>query len=334
MTFEQHKRLVIVLLLAIVLALVLMGPNNKKDEDAAALVIASGIDIPTTTLDTLDQEEVSARWPIDLFAQDPRIEGIQAEAVYVYWIDEDQVVYDKNAGTPLPLASLTKIMTAHTALLGLDGSETITMTLDALRQGGDQGFIDGQQFSLQEAVAFMMVTSSNDMAYAVQESVARIDNGEAGGFGRGAAVNSFVRKMNEQAVGIGLSSTFFVDAVGFDDSESLSGSYGSASDVSRLMVSVSEDKPDLVAAASVQEVVTQGDRSFGNTNPLVRTENLLFSKTGYTDLAGGNLAVIAGTDVGSVAIVVMGSTFDERFSDVESLIRIFEDWIGNFGDAN
>lgn len=327
MTFEQHKRLIIVLLMAIVLGLVLTSPKNKEEEVVPVMAEDFVIDAES---DFFEETEPQSMWPIELFSADVRLEDIEAEAAYVYWLEEQEVVYEKNAQTPLPLASLTKIMTAYTALSDYDTSATVTMTLDALRQGGDQGFVDAQQLSLGEAVAFAMVTSSNDVAYAIQESVARLDNDIAGGAGRGASVNSFVKKMNEQAADIGMNDTFFVDAVGFDDSESLSGSYGSAADVSLLVAHVYENNKSTIVTPSVQSRAYRGEESFGNTNPLVLTENLLFSKTGFTDLAGGNLAVIVDTEVGPVVMVVMGSSFLGRFDDVEVLIRIFEDWVLNF----
>jgi D-alanyl-D-alanine carboxypeptidase len=48
----------------------------------------------------------------------------------------------------------------------------------------------------------------------------------------------------------------------------------------------------------------------------------MMSKTGYTDLAGGNLAVVFDAGIGHpVAVVVLGSTKEERFTDVQRLVR-------------
>ena len=59
-----------------------------------------------------------------------------------------------------------------------------------------------------------------------------------------------------------------------------------------------------------------------NTNDLVdQIPGMIGSKTGYTDLAGGNLVLLV--DIGidhPIAIAVLGSTRDERFSDVKKLI--------------
>ena len=64
-----------------------------------------------------------------------------------------------------------------------------------------------------------------------------------------------------------------------------------------------------------------------NTNILTKKFNNIFiSKTGYTDLAGGNLAVVINIKSSKIAIVVLSSTFKERFSDVEKLINIVTDY--------
>ena len=59
-----------------------------------------------------------------------------------------------------------------------------------------------------------------------------------------------------------------------------------------------------------------------NTNPLVATvPGVLASKTGYTDLAGGNLALAFDAGLGHpIVAVVLGSTYDGRFSDIRKLI--------------
>lgn len=334
MTFEQSKRLIIVMLLAIVLAVILAGPNMKKDTAEPV------VEVVATTTDMVPDEELSKPEPltclVDVFRKDERLAELEAKAVYVEWLNEGLVLYDKNAYTPMPLASLTKIMTAYTALEKADPETTqITFTLDALRQPGDQGFRDGQTMPLGLAINFALAVSSNDAAYAIQENLSGSEvlaDGTLLSGNRDVAINSFVRDMNKHAEDFELEDTFFVDAVGFDSSERLSGSYGSARDVAKLIIEAAQAYPHYIGRQSVVEKMGAGDRMIPNTNQLITQEDFLFSKTGFTDLAGGNLAVIANTEAGPVAIVVMGSTYEGRFRDVEVLIRMFEDWSGNLPD--
>ncbi len=59
-----------------------------------------------------------------------------------------------------------------------------------------------------------------------------------------------------------------------------------------------------------------------NTNhEVATTEGILLSKTGYTDLAGGNLVVVFDASIEHpIAVVVLGSTEKDRFTDVDKLI--------------
>jgi D-alanyl-D-alanine carboxypeptidase len=63
--------------------------------------------------------------------------------------------------------------------------------------------------------------------------------------------------------------------------------------------------------------------TFANTNQDVEhIPNLLLSKTGFTDLAGGNLVVVYDAGINHpVAIVVLGSTEEGRFTDVKTLLN-------------
>jgi D-alanyl-D-alanine carboxypeptidase len=59
-----------------------------------------------------------------------------------------------------------------------------------------------------------------------------------------------------------------------------------------------------------------------NTDPIVKTvPHLLLSKTGFTDLAGGNLALVFDAGIQHpIAVVVLGSTKSARFTDGAALV--------------
>ena len=239
--------------------------------------------------------------------------------------DGDHDLYALEADVERPLASLTKTMTAVTALQYADIVDQVTVTIDAIAQEGDHGLADGLRFPVEEAVSFMMQSSSNDMAYAVQESVSE-ELIEA----RGAVVNVFVKEMNNQASLLGMENTFFIDAIGFDESERLSGSYGTPYDMAKLLWHVTDLYPD-IAAASVRPKASYfiGDEQLNieNTNPILEDyEEITFSKTGFTDLAGGNLTLVADTPEGRVVIVLMGSTFNGRFADARIILDGIQEW--------
>jgi D-alanyl-D-alanine carboxypeptidase len=87
-------------------------------------------------------------------------------------------------------------------------------------------------------------------------------------------------------------------------------------------------KAPLIAQATTQPYISitslQGTtHTFVNTNiDVTHIPNPLLSKTGYTDLAGGNLVVVYDAAINHpVAIVVLGSTESGRFSDVQQLMN-------------
>ena len=329
MEFAQHKKVLIALLaLLAVVVLVVSRPEDPGSTPESAPLPES---LFVESIEGVEgyPKDVQPRFPVAEFQADPRLQDIEAGVIYVEWIEENLPLLELSADVPLPLASLTKIMTAYTALSEVGAGATVTITPDAVSQPGDHGQVDGMTHTLESALVYALALSSNDVAYAIQESVSRQMTGELP-VGRAVAINSFVRRMNDYAEELGLVQTYFVDAVGFDTSEQLSGSYGTAREVSRLMIEAHRRYPNSISAASVTSVVHGEERSFRNSNPLVDTEDLLFSKTGFTDLAGGNLAVLVNTVAGPVSIVVMRSSFEGRITEIELLIRIFEDWYRNY----
>ena len=133
--------------------------------------------------------------------------------------------------------------------------------------------------------------------------------------------------MNDFAKEIGLSNTHFINESGLDVSKGVSGGYGTAEDVAKLfsyavdnhieIFDVTKEKNQ--AFTSENNIVHQGT----NTNKIIESiPGLIASKTGLSDLAGGNL-VIEFTPIPDhpVIIVVMGSTTQGRFDDMLTLVR-------------
>ena len=129
-----------------------------------------------------------------------------------------------------------------------------------------------------------------------------------------AVNNNFIDLMNRKAEELNLRQTYFLNETGLDVSEQTAGAYGSANDVARLIIYALKDNPDLFEATT--------NNSSLNTNPCASTTTLLIaSKTGLTDLAGGNLAVVFDAGLNHpVVSVVLGSSEKGRFIDTQKLI--------------
>jgi D-alanyl-D-alanine carboxypeptidase len=240
-----------------------------------------------------------------------------AKAAIVYDLTNGQTLYAQNAYTPLPLASITKLLTVYAASNVLQPNSVVTMTPLALAQDGnaaDVGFRDGETFNFEDIARLTLAASSNVGAEAIAEAADSAENTDTA---------SLLSTAAQQA---GLAQIQALNATGLDKSATVSESYGSAHDVAVLAAELLKKDPQIAAAttqSSISITSLEGTpHRFANTNVYLRKyPGLLLSKTGYTNLAGGNLVIVS--DLGTnhpVAIVVLGSTKNGRFTDVSQLM--------------
>jgi D-alanyl-D-alanine carboxypeptidase len=221
----------------------------------------------------------------------------------------NEILYQKNAFMPYGIASLTKLMTTDIALRSYGKDESITISNTAIQALGTSDIREGEIFNVITLVDHMLLASSNDASVAVSE------NDQA-----------FISKMNARARSLGMHSFVFESVSGLDQNGTISAK-GSAHDVAALLMHVYKTYRDVVEDLSVVEKDTMSYQGrtirIVNTNTLLtNTPSIVFSKTGYTDLSGGSLGVIIKTEEGrEIVIVVLGSTFQGRFSDVKTLIE-------------
>jgi D-alanyl-D-alanine carboxypeptidase len=245
------------------------------------------------------------------------------EAAVIIDAQTGEVLFEKNADTVLPLASITKLMTALLDHELTTNTNTVQLGDEAIAQEGYSGLDSGETFTNTALRAMALVPSSNDAAHGLAADTGTV-------LGDRAAAAQFVAAMNIRAEELGFATLSFQNATGLDESETAPGAVGSALDVSKLVQHMLRQTPELLAETT--RVQAQIDSEAGqthivrNTNVIAdRIPNLLASKTGYTDLAGGNLVVAydAGFDR-PLIITVLGSTFDGRFTDVLTLIESVE----------
>jgi len=246
---------------------------------------------------------------------------VVARSAYVWDVKNQKALFNKNADEQLPLASITKLMTALVAYELMGSDSTIDITIDAVRQDGDSGLNDGETFSFYDLTDLMLVTSSNDGAYALASAAGALlteTNNSTG---------TFVKAMNMRAGEIGLSQTYFNNPTGLDISETKGGAYGSARDVAFLMEYIISNHPSVVELTKVDSLSIPNENGekhlAANTNSAMENINgLIASKTGYTDLAGGNLVIAFNAGLNRPIIVsVLGSTFQDRFDDAALLAK-------------
>jgi len=238
--------------------------------------------------------------------QEPRI---RSQAALVLDQDSGEILLGKNAQSRLPIASLTKLMTAIVILdAELDPNELVPVTqadVDRLRRSHSRLKV-GTVLTRDELLHLALMASENRAASALANSYPG---------GRDA----FVLAMNLKAQLLGMSGTRF------DDPTGLSGrNVSTAKDLAKL-VDAAHAYPkirDYSTSTSYQVRVGRHSMRFGNTNRLTRNSrwDIGLSKTGYIAEAGRCLAMQMTLAGRSVIIVLLDSW--GKYTRVADAIRI------------
>ncbi len=250
---------------------------------------------------------------------------IEAKAVYVYDLVKNEVLFSKNEHSQLPLASLTKLMTALVSSTLISNDTIIIIDKSSIEIDGDNGFHTNERWKFKDLLDYTLIVSSNDGAHAIA--------GVAGAFTNDPQTTevdeytNFVNKMNQTAVSLGLVQSYFINESGLDTNEFTGGGYGSAKDMASLISYIISNRPRILEATTYKNLKFISEDKFiynaTNTNSGIgNIPGLLASKTGFTDLAGGNLAIVFDAGINyPITAVVLGSSFEGRFRDIEKLVR-------------
>ncbi len=255
---------------------------------------------------------------------------LKAQAAYVYDARTKTVLFALNENTRLPLASLTKLMSALVAEDLSPSYGTVTISREALQVEGDSGLWSGERWALQDLLDFSLLTSSNDGIRAIALAFGALHKSDAT---TKEILNDFVGEMNRKAAELDLKNTYFWNETGLDESDVKGGAYGTAKDIATLLEYIIIYHPEIsVATREVLTTVSSLDNFkhvARNTNSLAGSiPGLLASKTGFTNTAGGNLALAFDPELGRPIIIsILGSTEEGRFEDARMLINAVLEYI-------
>ncbi len=273
---------------------------------------------PASTVEGTDllQEEAANEKNVHPFENT----ALAAKAAYVWDITNQKALYKKAETQQLPLASVTKLMTALVAHEVLDEADYVPINEMSVRQDGDSGLASGEVFDRLTLSDLVLMSSSNDGAFALAAAAGNILIPETG-------AHTFVNAMNIRAKEIGLNETYYKNPTGLDISLTEAGAYGSARDMAFLMEYIIKNQPDILTFTRDDQARVYSQtgefHDAENTNYYVdEIPGLIGSKTGYTDLAGGNLVIAFDAGLNRpIAAVVLGSTQHERFTDMMKLVK-------------
>jgi len=221
----------------------------------------------------------------------------------------------KDAETVLPIASITKLMTAMVILdvkMKLNESLTIDKSdIDRIRHSHSRLSV-GTKLTRREALLIALMASDNRCAHALGRTY-------PGG------VNACIKAMNSKARQLGLTETRFEDTTGLS-----SRNVSSAQDLALLMEAAYEYNLIREFSTSRKATIYKGRRAmeFRNTNTLVRNPkwDIGLSKTGYIDEAGRCLVMQANVAERPVFIVLLDSQGKQtRIGDANRIKRWLEE---------
>jgi D-alanyl-D-alanine carboxypeptidase len=220
-------------------------------------------------------------------------------------------------------------MTAFAALSLLDVGDRIPITSAAIQTEGFDTLTEGEVWQVGDLVDYMMLTSSNRAARALR------DAGDAALRSRAPAPTTsvpttpttpFIAYMNATAQRLGLAHTTFTNETGLDIRDTYATNFGSAHDVARLFMASLTQMPRVFSATESDSLALASrsalHEAVTTNKALADIPGLIASKTGFTDVAGGNLAIAFEVEQGRpIVIVVLASGKDERFTDVLTLVE-------------
>ena len=237
----------------------------------------------------------------------PKLE-INSEAaisVETNLINPDKTLFQKSSQTKLPIASLTKLMTA---VIILDNpsvynfSDNVNIDSIAASQDGLKTDVQlGDNFSVENLFDTMLIESSNRCAYALSEKI-----GET----------NFVNLMNEKAKEIGLTDTHFVDPTGLSDQD-----VSTASDLSILAEYILKNYPQISDTTKIKDFNVPNLGSIKNSDELLgQIPEIVCSKTGFTNQAKGCLLLVVhnSQDNDYIINIILGA--EDRFLEMKKLI--------------
>jgi D-alanyl-D-alanine endopeptidase (penicillin-binding protein 7) len=249
--------------------------------------------------------------------------SVATTASHVYVVDQmsDSALYALRENEQVPLASITKLMTARVfRSKGVAWDKVVTM--DAVApDGGVAYFKNGDRVTVRDLWRTMLVGSSNTAALALAKAT---DMTSA----------DFVAEMNANAAGLGMINTHFTEPTGLDEKN-----VSTAADISRLARADFNDPEvasavalpyfDLVKIAGSPKRVVSTDKLLGSFIAHAPYK-LLGGKTGFINESGYNIAIsVTRAGASPITVVVLGAASNDlRFQEAKSVAYwTFENYI-------
>ncbi|WP_265500342.1 D-alanyl-D-alanine carboxypeptidase family protein [Paracoccus beibuensis] len=240
-----------------------------------------------------------------------------ATAAWVYDVQSGTVLMEKNSDTPIPPASMSKLMTLYMLFEALhEGRVTMRtefpVSTKAWKMGGSKMFVEpADRPTVEQLIKGIIINSGNDACVVVAEGLAGTEE-------------AFARRMNERAAEIGLTQTHLANSSGWPHPDHRMSTH----DLGVLASHIIREFPELYKNFALTEFTYKGrvPSNANNRNPLLRLGNGEWTadglKTGHTEEAGYGLVGSAVQDGRRVIFVISGLPSDRaRAEESERLVN-------------
>lgn len=224
----------------------------------------------------------------------------EAEAGLVINLTNNRFLWAKNANQAMPIASVTKIMTALIALESAPIKQKMIVSHQAAGVGeATMNLRAGEKLTLEELLYGLMLVSGNDAAFAIAENIA----------GRNSL---FINLMNEKARFLGLEKTKFYNPHGLDQKNSQN-NHSTAYELAVLAKYTIDKFPEFKKIVGTDHIILEANKDhqrylLTNSLGLSRTyPGLIGIKPGYTDSAGYCLVGLVAWRNEEVLVVLLNS---------------------------
>ncbi len=308
-TLLKRTSTLAIVAIALVLAMLSLAPNAAlADVRKADEVLGQSVESQGLTL-----------------ADCPNVEAEHA----ILMGQDGTVFFERNADTPVKIASITKIMTAVTALDSVPADTMIYVSENAAYIGESSAWLMPEDsMLLSDAITAMMVPSGNDSAQAIAESIGAImlESEGAPSDDPDTRCNRFVEAMNAKSAEIGLADSYWTNPHGLDDGIFAGDQHSTARDIAKLCAYAMQKQAirDVVSQSSAHcNIIRYGetiDAEFESTDLILESyEGACGIKTGFTDQAGACFAGACNRGEDLYAIALNSLDEWERFEDVMAM---------------
>lgn len=260
-------------------------------------------------------------------------------SVFVSDSGAEKILAEKNKDAQLPIASISKLMTALIAGERYKLDDIVTITDNSLKVDSLSGIYKaGDRFFFYNALRAMLIASQNEIAdaltYPACPSEATSQRGDPCREAGQPGGTEFIGLMNKKASELGLLNTGFVNTTGLDPVPA-DGSinHSTVFDIYKLARYIEENNSDIFYITAQKEFdLFDVDKKFigtiKNTDKLLSEQGVPFiiigGKTGETDIAKQNLVIVAEAPCGGkIFSVVLGS--QNRFDDMKKILQYIND---------